>query len=341
MISLLRKGKGFLYQYLRASRELRGLARSSKYDLNAFKKHARVGTNHINPSTDMLEALMIKTYHVLEKGLAMPEFRARFGVAAVNILMRTMRRYIAKQGDIDNLHFQTSVGCLFAYCARHEELGIDISDIIDGESMNQIEIWNETCNIASAGVVEMSPSKLFNDVDRTFADLLKRRVSCRHFDEGKSVDPRLVKRAVTLAIRTPSVCNRQPWRVHAYHDKTKIGKILSCQNGNRGFGHTIPCLLIVSVDLTCFEGYIERYQAWIDGGMFSMSVIYALHSLKLGSVPLNWSASVDQDLQLRQTVDIPDSERVIMLIGTGHPVDSYLAPASQRRDVCEVLSSSV
>ena len=139
------------------------------------------------------------------------------------------------------------------------------------------------------------------------------------------------------AIRTPSVCNRQPWRVHAYYDRETIEKVLECQNGNRGFGQLIPCVLLVSVDLSCFEGSIERYQSWIDGGMFSMTLIYALHALSLGAVALNWSASAEQDIRLRNTVPFPDSERIIMLVGVGHPEVSYLAPVSQRRDVSEIL----
>ena len=48
-------------------------------------------------------------------------------------------------------------------------------------------------------------------------------------------------------------------------------------------------LLIIAMDLKAFVPAHERYQHWIDGGMFSMSIIYALHSLGLSSCCLNWS----------------------------------------------------
>src|SRR3546814_1994141 len=68
-----------------------------------------------------------------------------------------------------------------------------------------------------------------------------------------------------------------------------IDRALSLQNGNRGFGHEIPCLLILCTDLSAFDTAGERYQHWIDGGMFSMSLVWALHALGYSSCCLNWS----------------------------------------------------
>lgn len=339
MRELLRQIKGRFYQYRRAFRENRGLLRSAKYDVKMYKKHARVGCSHLNPTLDMLEALLIKTYHVIEKGLAMPDFKPRFGGEVVYGLWRTMNRYLKRGGSTSNPHFVTSAQCLRAYAQRHNELGTDISDLIDEVMMVQIEEWCAKDSNVYGGVVEMSPEKLFASGGSSFSIFVNSRSSCRHFDQAREVSPTLIEEAVKMAIRTPSVCNRQPWRVHAYYDKNMIEVLLACQNGNRGFGQQIPCVLLVTVDLSCFEGSIERYQSWIDGGMFSMSLIYALHSLKLGSVALNWSAPAEQDIQLRKSVSFPDTERVIMLVGTGHPAESYLVPFSQRREVHEVLFS--
>lgn len=326
-----------IYQYRRAFRENRGLSRSAKYDVGMYKNHARVGSSHMNPTLAMLEALLIKTYHVIEKGLAMPDFKPRFGIGVVTGLWRTMNRYLQRGGSTCNPHFVTSAQCLQAYVQRHNELGIDVSDLIDEVMMLQIEEWCAGDSSVCGGVIEMTPEKLFVNAGSPFSSFVTGRSSCRHFDQSQKVDPTLIEEAVRMAIRTPSVCNRQPWRVHAYYDKKMIDTVLACQNGNRGFGQQIPCVLLVTVDLSCFEGSIERYQSWIDGGMFSMSLIYALHSLKLGSVALNWSAPAEQDIQLRESVSFPDSERVIMLIGTGHPAERYLAPSSQRRETHEVL----
>lgn len=147
----------------------------------------------------------------------------------------------------------------------------------------------------------------------------------------------MIAEAVAIAIHSPSVCNRQAWKVHAYFDRAKIDHLLSYQNGNRGFGHRIPCLLIITMDLQCFDGVIERYQPWIDGGMFGMSLLFALHHLRFGAVPLNWSVLPREDKQLRETGEIPKAESIIMLIGTGRPETSAAIPASQRRSINEIF----
>jgi len=93
----------------------------------------------------------------------------------------------------------------------------------------------------------------------------------------RPVKQEIVKRAVSLALKTPSVCNRQAWFVYHIDDQSIIGRCLELQNGNSGFGHKIQSLLIIASDLKAFDTGGERYQHWIDGGMFSMSLVYALH----------------------------------------------------------------
>src|SRR3546814_20513526 len=89
--------------------------------------------------------------------------------------------------------------------------------------------------------------------------------------------------AVELALHSPSVCNRQASYVYCLQSREIIDRALSLQNGNRGFGHEIPCLLILCTDLSAFDTAGERYQHWIDGGMFSMSLVWALHALGYSS----------------------------------------------------------
>jgi nitroreductase len=143
--------------------------------------------------------------------------------------------------------------------------------------------------------------------------------------------------AVDLAMRSPSVCNRQTARIHVFTGED-AQRALSFQSGNRGFGHRIPMVIIVTSDLRYFTGTAERYQGWIDGGMFSMLLLLALHAQGLGAVSLNWSVNNERDRELRNAVAIPEYERVIMLIGCGFPSPDGLVPVSSRRLATDVAS---
>ena len=75
----------------------------------------------------------------------------------------------------------------------------------------------------------------------------------------------------------------------------------------------------------------ERYQGWVDGGMFAMSLAYGFHAEGLGAVMLNWSVTLRRDRELRALTGIPDSSLVITMIGFGNLPERLTVPVSQRK----------
>jgi hypothetical protein len=108
--------------------------------------------------------------------------------------------------------------------------------------------------------------------------------------------------------------------------------VLAFQNGNRGFGDQVNKVIVVTTDLQAFVTPGERNQCWIDGGMFSMSLIHALHSLGVATCCLNWSVEMDIDRAMRVSAGIPECEAVIMLIAIGHyPAHLRVAQSARKR----------
>ncbi|EAZ90593.1 nitroreductase family protein [Crocosphaera chwakensis] len=140
-----------------------------------------------------------------------------------------------------------------------------------------------------------------------------------------------------MAQKTPSVCNRQSSKVYVFSRDEDKQKILSYQNGNRGFGEQASKVLIVTSNMEHFTSIGERNQCWIDGGMYAMSLVYALHSLGLGTCCLNWSVECRVDKQLREVAEISDSEAVIMMIAVGHLTDELKVAQSPRKKIEDVL----
>ena len=121
-------------------------------------------------------------------------------------------------------------------------------------------------------------------------------------------------------------------------NRNDIDNHLSFQTGNRGYGHKINKLLIVTSDMYLFEGPKERNQAFTDGGMFSMSLLYALHSLKIGAVTLNWAYDKKQNSSLHNLGVIPENEKVIVFIGIGFPPAEFRVATSIRRDIEDIVN---
>ncbi|RCJ14711.1 nitroreductase [Nostoc sp. ATCC 43529] len=140
-----------------------------------------------------------------------------------------------------------------------------------------------------------------------------------------------------MAQKTPSVCNRQSSKVYVFSSDEDKRKVLSYQSGNRGFGDQASKVLIVVSDLENFTLIGERNQCWIDGGMYAMSLVYALHSLGLATCCLNWSVEHSVDKALKKSTNIKDSESIIMMIAIGHLPEELRVAQSPRKPLQEVL----
>jgi len=104
-----------------------------------------------------------------------------------------------------------------------------------------------------------------------------------------------------------------------------------------GFGEDIPVLLVLTSDLEWFVSAQERNQAWIDGGMFAMSLVLALHSFGLGTCCLNWCATPEQDEKLHSALAIPESHVVTMMIAVEHLPEVFRVTRSNRKKLHELL----
>jgi len=321
---------------VRCSKEYLRLLFGYKRDFFRYAKHSCLGWNRQNLSEKQLEGRIIANYHVIEKGLSMPEFRPTFGVPMVKRLIQLTSQGAEKYDWKCNVNYLAAVGVIQKYMERHKQLNVDLSD-----SYTEVEInygKQVDCQIAvKSGSEEHGNLSYFSESDSNFDQLAKSRHSCRVFKRDVAVDMARIEQAVEIARFTPSVCNRQCWKVNVYDDDETIENMLRIQNGNRGFGHTIPMVLAISCNLNVFDGYHERNQAYIDGGLFSMSLMYALHHKKLGAVPLCWLVDGKRDDEARKIGLIPENEVIIMLIGVGEPVEQFSAPASQRRQVEEII----
>lgn len=186
------------------------------------------------------------------------------------------------------------------------------------------------------GVITKTKDELQKGILEKPEEFFFSRYSVREF-ENRKIDIAMIKQGINLARKTPSVCNRQHWR--AYHtDSDEVKKlVLELQNGNRGFGHTIPNLMVITTDLNAFFTTNEHKQGLIDGGMYLMSLIYAYHSLGISCCALNWAQTPKNDKELRKRVKIRDQDSIICILALGYPQESNTVCASTRLPSDEFL----
>lgn len=292
------------------------------YDFYRYFKYAGW---RLKSQMSVREYKPVKIYHRLEKSLSFRERNPNSGWSAAAEL-------------VDLLKKVKNDGKEFSY---HEAIGLkvlgDFISLAIVESREQKKIvafWEHHKSSSSneGGVLQKKSASLQDGILTDPEQFFSSRFSVRDFDSKRVLDSDVV-RAIKLALNTPSVCNRQASFVYCLYSRAEIDKALSLQNGNQGFGHEIPCLLILCADLSAFDTAGERYQQWIDGGMFSMSLVWALHSLGLASCCLNWSKGPVDDIKLRSLVPIKDEHTVLMMLAVGMPREDLKICYSARKPI--------
>jgi nitroreductase len=277
-------------------------------------------------------AKVILTYHVLEKGLTMPNRRLDFGHQVVLDLMGQINDFIKLWGsDPQVLH---AVGTVKSYFKLHRDSGFDFS--------NNCEYWNQVekfcaCheNIPDSQQYIFSREEFFGDVKDVFGKFAHSRHTVRHY--CGSIPYGEIVNSVALAQTAPSACNRQHSRVHCVSDHNLRNQLLSLQNGNRGFGMDADKLLVVTTDLHDIQCIEERNDPYVNAGIFIMNLCYALHYYKIGCCILNWHVVPETDLIARELLHIPCSESIVAIIACGLVPDKFEVAQSPKKDIKAIL----
>ncbi len=303
--------------------QLRLIRRAVGLHVMSFKDGARYfrysDLSSYEPSAAARQAAVLRLVHSLEKGLVMPPPRRPFGKEICDYLRNSLPGFHA-----------TPVAAWLTEYSREVIESVDIANRANGR-LEEGRVYRGCIELRRNDIRESGPVN-----PQVF---FKTRHSVRSFT-GPPLSAEMLGSLVKGGQTAPSVCNRQGARVRFYNDESLKSSILRLQNGNGGFGHLIPTVAVVSCDLRMFIGFGERNQAWIDGGLFAMTLVLFAHSLGLGTCFLNWSVGPERDQQLRELLDIPDHEVVVTLLGLGEIDECVLVAESARRPIDEVWLNS-
>lgn len=327
-----------LLHSLRNKRMKQQLLSAYKYDLNRYFSYSATQglANKVK-----LQGKIIKRYHVVEKGLTMPEPRLGFGKENVLLLSKECLLFLDKFGNQD-IQVNNAIGVLVEYKNFHESKNYQLdSDIFD--ILNQVENISKKNDIKAISQIKTSKDLYFKDSDANFREFSASRRSVRNYS-NQPIPNDVLNDVLELALNTPSACNRQTSRVHIFSEKEDIENIFQVQNGNRGFGHLTDKLLVITAELGVFSDPMERNQAYIDGGMYAMNLLYSLHHFKLAACILNCSNTPIIDINMRKASNIKESEVFIAMIACGLAPDGEFAIADSKRfgvqDICTFHNKS-
>lgn len=270
-------------------------------------------------------AEIIMEYHIVEKGLTMPNRRFNFGHAVILKLTRSILAFHKNFGT-DDPQVTHAIGVLRAYDEMHK----------DFDRSAEPEFWKTLTDflarfpdVPAATQAHMTRKDFYASNEAPFPAFAAARHTLRHYAGPLNIEK--IRKAVALAQTAPSACNRQHARVYCVSDPTLREQVLDLQNGNRGFGHLSDKLLVVTSDLADLCGTYERNDAFINGGIFLMTLCNALHYYEVAHCILNWSVVPTTDKAIRELLPLSSSELVIAILSCGEAPEEFDIATSPRK----------
>lgn len=309
------------------------LAYHATQDAARFWRHASLST--FDSTFEQLVGRIMYNVHALEKGLAQTDtWSPGRGKKALKNLNDAMAIYRARGYDTSSFAYEQGMSIVQRYLERHTDYPEEVSflpELVDNAFRNPAE----AASFRGAGTKRVTRQQKLGNAQKTFYELAEGRSSVRSFS-GLPVDTAGVRRALEAAEKTPSVCNRQSWKVYWTEDKALAAQVLRHQ---RGFAYRqMPeVLLTVTVSNSAFVSPVERNQGFIDGGLYSMSVLYGLEAEGLAAVPLNACLYARDRKAVMSLLAIDESEEIIMFIAVGDHPEEAVVPMSDRRPTSTFL----
>lgn len=280
-----------------------------------------------------IEAEIIRNVHSIEKGLSLAAPRLGFGVAKIKELFTLCETYLAlKPETLECLCFaRDALAAYLDFHAAKNYVDENISAIkIAYEKLASTLPRSENAEIFG-GNETLAVSDMVFDAEQV-ERLFNTRHSIREFS-GESVSDEDLEKAIKLAQRCPSACNRQGVRIYSISGKTLVADMGKALEGIGGFANDVDKFLLVTGKKSAYRAD-EKNQFIVSAAIFCAYLSLTLHTFKIASCiiqrPLRPNNSWDK---ICDKYKIPRDEQLVALIGVGRYKKETTVPVSKRYEL--------
>lgn len=281
--------------------------------------------------TDVLLTEIIRNVHSIEKGMCIDNPRMEYGKSKIEVLFILMEEFCKNGGNRSADELSMATGALKSYLLFHESKGYSsgylnslsakLDDFVEKHDLKRPDV-------TYGGALEITHEKPSEEDIDAFKRFLYNRHSTRDF-EPSIVDNELLYKAVDLANRCPSACNRQTTRVYIL-EKNKIEELKQWLSGIGGFADSLNKMLVITGEISAFNDG-EIFQHIMNAGIFTGYLTMALEAYGLGACvvqrPLLFSR---RWAKFAKDNGIPKNEQITCVIAVGNKKSNYKAPISYR-----------
>lgn len=303
------------------------------FDFYRDKKFFQRNYMYSRPITkEKLEYDMLFEIHKLEKGFATTKNQRPFGIDKIKRIIKDIKEY-EKFKFAPSFAYNLAYSSLESYIKFYEE-----KKWTDKEEYKLVlQFINQGCKHTHipVGAFDYHKSDFISDALIDYDKFISSRRSIRNFSNKKLAKKDIIK-AVNMAIKTPTACNRQMCKIYyASSDKSRE-TIEKYAQGIGLFDLLNVNYFVITFDISANYFIGERNQGWFNSGLITMNFVNALHSLGIGSCCIQFGNSFEEEKELKKTLNISPSERVGVIITAGYYDEISRIPYSSRKPIEEI-----
>lgn len=281
---------------------------------------------------NFLKSKIKQNYHRLEKSMTKNSITLGRGKRAANELSLYLIKYANVTDAYSDIQFQTGLIVLEKYLLIHGKVIPDLQELFTSKLKRFID-KKISC---AGGTNSFSKHDLTKNKDSNFSLLSSSRHSIRYFSPNPVSDDD-IKYAVRIAQKSPSVCNRQGWKLWLIKNTNSLDTFKKVHNGFRSEDQNLTKLLVITFTKNSFSYPLERHQGYTDSGLFAMSLMHAFTHLGIATCPLNANLGISQEKEFRSAAGIGIEYGIVMFIAVGNYKENNICAVSQRDPEKDVI----
>lgn len=282
------------------------------------------------------QATIIRLTHSIEKGLCIRETRPGFGIAKIKMIINCINEVVKINKDfIVDTSVQMAYDAISEYIEWNDTIGFHSDEI------ENIRKWH--LNLGTKYVLKVNKLEKMGGTEKiqlkpvdieNIENLFNNRHSSRVFFD-QEVPKESILKAIKLAERCPSACNRQATRLYIINHKKKelFSEWLS---GTGGFDKEIKEFILVCAKTSAYMP--QEYQQYeVSTGIFVGYLTLALQAYGICSCVIQRDViNTKAWRNIADKMDIPYDEQIICILGCGLQDTDYPVPISHRLEVDEI-----
>lgn len=294
---------------------------------------------HKNPifENNRLLGEILRNTHSIEKGLSLDNVRLGFGYKKIRDACLMVKMYYTNGGDMNLVQLKMFRDALSQYVRFHKEKGFENEIIQEVKALlDDINLIIPSSNKETGGFTFFRKPYYSESEYATFERLFKDRHSIREFDH-KPVDSQILKRAIELAMRCPSACNRQCYRLYVIDHKL-FSMLGDWVEGTGGFDKELDKLLIITGQLSVYR-LSEQFQHVVSSSIFVAYLSMSLQANGIGACVIQRNIFPNKKWEkIKQNFNISGDELPVCCIGIGNLKEETKVPISNRLAYDEIVT---